>query len=478
MLRIAVIAACASISSLGRRASRLALTLEQIMADPDWIAAQIELPEGFETRGMPPHFSVDGKAVYYKIKRSGSPLKDLHRIDLSSGADTLIDAAGMAGADGAPIVYDEQNKHAAFVRNGDVYIRDLHSGTTQQITRSAEDERSPQFSADGRWLSFRSDNKWFVHDVNSGVTGTAPEIKTEKDPDATPKADDLRDMQLRTFTTLKKAHDEKKAAREYNEAMQRGDATRAPLPFYIGDDVKIIDTALSPDTRWMLAVTAPKNHDEGRKGKLTRYVTESGYEESEDERIRVGRNDPPANELWLFDIAAHTQTKLGFDALPGVHDDPLRAIRDENAKSAEKEKPQQKIRREKNGRQTEVARYPDRRHRLRARRIVRRRSTSRERQQGSLDRDGRRFIEETSRATSPARSGMDQLELQRIRLGKRQPHVVVRVGRIRLRTAVCKSDRRRAAAVDARKVRGVASVCVGGRQMVLRLIEPAGALCV
>ena len=335
MLKIAVIVVCASISSLaaGQPAS---LTLEQIMADPDWISAQIELPEGFETRGMPPHFGVDGQSVYYKLKRNGSPLKDLHRIDLKSGADTVIDAAVMNGADGAPIVYDQQNNHAAFVRNGDVYLRDLHSGATLQITRSGEDERSPQFSADGRWLTFRSDNKWYVHDVTSGVTGSAPEIKPEKDPDAAPKADDLRDTQLRIFSTLKKAHDDKKAVRDYNEAMQRGDATRAPLPFYIGDDVKLVDTALSPDARWMLAVTAPKNHDEGRKGKLTRYVTESGYEEFEDERIRAGRNDPPANELWLFDIAAHTQTKLAFDALPGLHDDPLKAIRDENAKEQKK----------------------------------------------------------------------------------------------------------------------------------------------
>ena len=36
-----------------------------------------------------------------------------------------------------------------------------------------------------------------------------------------------------------------------------------------------------------MAATAPKNHDEGKKGKLTRYVTESGYEEFEDERTRA-----------------------------------------------------------------------------------------------------------------------------------------------------------------------------------------------
>ncbi|HEX4481523.1 MAG TPA: LpqB family beta-propeller domain-containing protein, partial [Rudaea sp.] len=341
MLRIAVLAACASISFLAA-AQPAPLTLEQIMADPDWIAGQIELPEGFETHGMPPHFSVDGQSVYYKLKRSGSPLKDLHRITLSDGADTVVDAAAMSGADGSSIVYDAQKNHAAFVRNGDVYLRDLHSGAITQVTRSSEDERSPQFSADGRLLSFRAQNTWYVHDLASGVTGSAPEIKTEKDPDAAPKADDLRDMQLRIFSTLKKAHDEKKTARDYNEAMQRGDATRAPLPFYVGDDVRVIDTALSPDARWMLAVTAPKNHDEGRKGKLTRYVTESGYEEFEDERLRAGRNDPAPNDLWLFDIAAHSQTKLAFDALPGLHDDPLKAIRDENAKAGEKEKPADK----------------------------------------------------------------------------------------------------------------------------------------
>ncbi len=346
MLRIVVIVACASISLLAAAPTRAAepapLTLEQIMADPDWIAGQIELPEGFEAHGTPPHLGVDGQSVYYKLKRSGSPLKDLHRIDLRNGADTVVDAAAMSGADGSPIVYDAQNNLAAFVRNGDVYLRDLHSGAITQITRSAEDERSPQFSADGRVLSFRAQNTWYVHDLASGVTGSAAEIKAEKDPDATPKADDLRDTQLRIFSTLKKAHDEKKAARDYNDAMQRGDATRAPLPFYIGDDVKVIDTALSPDARWMVAVTAPKNHDEGRKGKLTRYVTESGYEEFEDERLRAGRNDAAPNDVWLIDIVAHTQTKLSFDALPGLHDDPLKAIRDENAKSIEKEKPAEK----------------------------------------------------------------------------------------------------------------------------------------
>ena len=310
------------------------LSLEQIMADPDWIAGQIEVPEAFEAAAAAPYFSVDGKSVYYRLKRSGSPIRDLHRIDLGDGKDSVVDAAAMSAADGDQTVYDEAQTHAAFVRNGDVFLRDLRSGGTLQVTRSERSEATPQFSADGGRLSFRSGNDWFVYDMGGGVTAPAAVLKTEKNPDAVPKADALRDMQLRLFSTLQKIHDDKDTAREHAESLQRGDSTRAPLPFYLGEEVKLVDTALSPDTRWLLAVTAPKSHDEGKKGQLSRYVTESGYEESEPERTRVGHNDPAPQTLWLFDLVAHTSAKLIYDDLPGIRDDPLKAIREENAKAA------------------------------------------------------------------------------------------------------------------------------------------------
>jgi len=309
------------------------LTLEQIMADPDWIAAQIELGDPFDGRDAAPHFGADGKSVYYRVKRSGSPIRDLHRIELGDGTDRVVDATAMANADGGALAYDRGGKYAAFIRNGDVFLRELAGGRLTQVTRTAQDETAPQFSADGRTLSFRVSNDWYVYDIGSGVLAQAAVLKTEKDPDAEPKADDLRDMQLRVFSTLKKTHDDKQAQHEHAQALQRGDATRAPLPFYLGDDVTIVFSDLSPDAHWLLVATAPKNHEEGKKGKLTRYVTESGYEESEDERIRVGRNDPPAHTLWLLDLAAHSSSKLAFDALPGVHDDPLKAVREENARA-------------------------------------------------------------------------------------------------------------------------------------------------
>jgi dipeptidyl aminopeptidase/acylaminoacyl peptidase len=325
-----VLTATLALVTAAASAQQAPLTLEQIMADPDWIAGQISLPGH---PGIAPYFGSDGRSVYYELKRNASPLKDLHRIDLRDSKDSVIDATAMADADGDHTAYDDAHARAAFVRHGDIFVRDLNSGALRQITRTPQEESAPQFSADGRVLSFRSGNDWFAHNLVLGVTAPAAVLKTEKDPDDA-KADDLRDLQLHLFATLKRKHDDKRAERERNEALQRGDATRAPLPFYVGDDVQIVDTQLSPDANWLLAVTSPKSFEAGKKGKLTRYVTESGYEEFEDERTRVGRNDGAPHTLWLLDLRAHTISKLGLDDLPGIRDDVLKNVREENAKAA------------------------------------------------------------------------------------------------------------------------------------------------
>jgi dipeptidyl aminopeptidase/acylaminoacyl peptidase len=295
------------------------ISLERIMADPDWIGPAVK----------DAYWSADSHAVYYSLKRRGSPIVDLHRIDLGDRKDQVIEAKTMAGAD-APAVFDRAGKRAAFARNGDIFVRDLASGRLTQITRTPQNEAAPQFSADGRLLSFRVDNDWFVHDFDTGITAPAAVVKTEKDPDAPPKPDDLRDMQMRTFSTLKRLHDEAQTSKKYAEDLQKGDVTRSALPFYLGEEVSIRDTELSPDARWLIIVTVPKSAAKGFEGKLTRYVTESGYEEFETERLRVGRNPPAPQSLLLLNLVDHTAHALSVDNLPGINDDPLKAIREEN----------------------------------------------------------------------------------------------------------------------------------------------------
>ena len=74
-------------------------------------------------------------------------------------------------------------------------------------------------------------------------------------------------------------------------------------------------------------MTTAKGADGGQAGKMPKYVTESGYEEVEDVRTRVGRNAPLPQRLWLVDVGDASVRELKFDALPGIHDDPLAALR-------------------------------------------------------------------------------------------------------------------------------------------------------
>ena len=249
--------------------------------------------------------------MYYSIKRAGSPIVDLHRIELAGGKDQLIDAKAMAEADG-PAVFDRTGKRAAFVRNGDIFVRDLASGRLTQITRTSQSETAPQFSADDRILSFRTANDWFIHDFTTGITSPAAVVKAEKDPNALPKPDDLRDMQLRTFSTLKRLHDEAEMGKRHAEELRKADATQAGAAFYLGEDVSIRSAELSPDGRWLAVVTASKSAAKGFEGKLTRYVTESGYEEFETERVRVGRNPPAPQSVVLLNLMDHSVHALGM----------------------------------------------------------------------------------------------------------------------------------------------------------------------
>ena len=302
------------------------ITLDQAMAHPDWIGPAVETP----------YWSADGRSIYYRLKRDGSTIKDLHRIGADGTNDVVVDPAAMADADAGPLVFDRTRQRAVFARNGDIFLRDLASGRLVQVTRTPAIESQPQFSTDGRAVQFRAGNDWFVHDLAGSVTGPAAVVKTEKDPEAK-KPDDLGELQLRLFSTLRTLKADREAKKAEAEAFQKGDPTRAPAPFFLGDDVAIEDSSLSPDGRHLLVVTTPKGHDAGKVAKLQRYVTESGYEEQEDERVRVGRNLPAPQSLWLLDLGAHTQEKLAFADLPGIDDDPLKAIRAENEKARAKE---------------------------------------------------------------------------------------------------------------------------------------------
>jgi hypothetical protein len=297
------------------------ITLTQAMADPDWIGPPVD--SGW--------WRWDGKAAQYLLKRNGATIRDTWQVGIDGGAQARLEGSARADLDTADVVLDSAGMRSAFVRNGDVFVRDLRSGALTQLTRGGDDAGRLQWSRDGA-LTWRTGSAWQRWDGRVITQAALP--KAEDAPTNPPKPDDLRDRQLRLIATLKDDRARRDAARAQAEAWRSSDPTRAPAAIYLGKDVDIVDSALSPDGAWLLVATTVKGADVGTLGKMPKYVTESGYEEFEDVRTRVGRGDPLPQTLWLAEVATGKVRELKFDALPGIATDPLAALRKAAGKEA------------------------------------------------------------------------------------------------------------------------------------------------
>ena len=294
------------------------ITLDQAMANPDWIGTPAEQA----------WWRWDSKQVFYRQKKTGSPLRDTLQAGTNSTQTArIVTDAELSTMDSAAVVYNHARTRSVFLRNGDLFERDLKSGALLQISRGMTGVANMQFSSDGSRVQYRSGTDWYSWNRVDRINAPVALLRAVKDPAAAPDDDAMRTMQLRLIATLQRQKDDRDANRARADVERSADASRAPAPIYLGDKIVIDSSALSPDGRYLLVVTAPKGSEKGRIGKLPHYVTESGYEESADERTRVGRNMPAPNLLKLIDLQTRVVKDVPFDNVPGITTDPLAAMR-------------------------------------------------------------------------------------------------------------------------------------------------------
>jgi dipeptidyl aminopeptidase/acylaminoacyl peptidase len=247
---------------------------------------------------------------------------------VDGGQARRVEAAELAALDADKPVFDAAHTRMLFIRHGDLFERDLRSGALTQITRTGEDEDSPQYASDGRRVQYRVGQR--LVRVGSGAThvlaggaaasGEGPGSTARGRRAARHAAAPECDAGAAEGRSRRDARGGKPACAPPIRAARCARSTWAT-------PIQIDSSVLSPDGRWLLVVTSQKGSERGRIGKLPLYVTESGYEEFEEERTRVGRNLPNGQGLVLVDLADNSVHELSFDALPGIATDPLAALR-------------------------------------------------------------------------------------------------------------------------------------------------------
>ena len=290
------------------------LTLEQIMADPDWLGNQ---PEGA-------YWGPDNRTVYFQQKQQGSELRDLFVVDSNDGAIAQVAESDWSQVSRSAAVYSEAGDLHAWVYSGDIYLSD--GDTVRQVTRTTAAESSPMFMNDGR-IAFVRDGQVFLFDRLTGFTEQVSNLRFEKDPTDEESFDVLRAHQERLYGQLRKASKDEEEARERESSLLRLDGALGPAPIYFGDKVASQGFALSPDGRRLLLVTGPKDPDAGKTGIMPNYVTTSGHVETREVRTRVGRNGRSSHSVWLVDLETGEKSEVDPGDLPGINEDPLAELR-------------------------------------------------------------------------------------------------------------------------------------------------------
>jgi len=294
------------------------LTLEQIMADPDWLGNQ---PENA-------YWGDDNRTVFFEQKRIGSKLKDLYSVDTRNASVEQITESDWSRFFKTSIVSNSNGKLRAWTYAGDIYADGRRA--PRQVTHTAAAESSPMFMSDGRRVAFERGGQMFVFDPASGITEQLTDIRFEKDPADVEDFDVLRTHQERLYQQVREAKEDEIEARERQDSLYALDEALGPAPIYMGDKLESQEQSLSPNGRWHLVITASADFADGKSGSMPNYVTASGHVENRETRTRVGRNGYAPHAVWLVDLDSGEKFELDLTELPGIKDDPLAHLR-ENA---------------------------------------------------------------------------------------------------------------------------------------------------
>ena len=283
------------------------LTVEKIMRDPKWIGVA---PSNF-------FWGEDSKRIYFLWNPEKFPADSLYSVSLANTTPAKVSPPLRRQLPSVFGAYNATHTKKVFERNGDIFLLDLASGKTTQLTNSVERESNPSFSADEKKILFIMSGNLFGWEIASGAFAQLTDFrKGMKKTDA--KLSDqekwLKADQLAYFQILR----ERNANRKLTEKNLKTDKPKRPKEIYL-DEKTADNLQLSPDGNF---ITYRVSKSANAKNTIVpNYVTESGFTEDIQSRTNVGAVQN-AQELFVYDIAKDTVLAVKTDQLAGIFDYP------------------------------------------------------------------------------------------------------------------------------------------------------------
>jgi len=292
------------------------LSLNQIMADPDWMG----------NSPTEPHWSVDGLSVFYAQKANGHQHKNHFKVRLSDQLSSQVPEKDSLFLASQQAEKNQTATQGVFTFQGDVYWTEFSTGEIKPLTADDERQSNIRFAKDNR-LSYFEGHSIFLYDLNKGYARQIASFKTENDPQEKEPKDYLEQSQPRLFQFIK----QREAEKSFQETRKDKARVNQNKTWYLGEDVEIRTFRLSPDANWLILGTVEKSLS-GDADNMPEYVTADGYANNRKVRPLVGSSQPLNETFYLVDLVNHKKITLDTSNLPGINDDPLDSLKKKAAK--------------------------------------------------------------------------------------------------------------------------------------------------
>ncbi|MCY1723505.1 prolyl oligopeptidase family serine peptidase [Prolixibacteraceae bacterium Z1-6] len=291
-----------------QRNNKSPLTIETIMQDPaKWIGTS---PEAIS-------WSEDGKTIYFDWNQDQDTLSSLYSYALKTKNISKVELNEKLKLPARYGDYNSNRTQKVYTRDGNIYLLDCKTGNIKQLTNWMDDVSSAQFVLNDSEISFIKDNNLFTIDPENGLISQLTNFvsgneKPEKKSSTQKKW--LEHQQKELFVVLNERETQNKARNNRRET----EKVEQPLKIYTGKN-RVSNISLSPTGKFV--IYSLYDRADGKSTSVTNYVTESGYTEEQQARVKVG-SPQGSVEMGIFDAARNKLIKIGKSQIPGLKDLP------------------------------------------------------------------------------------------------------------------------------------------------------------
>jgi dipeptidyl aminopeptidase/acylaminoacyl peptidase len=300
------------------------LTLEMIMADPDWMGRQ----------PTSAYWGDDSQSVYYQQKQLASPVFDLWEKPINEkGKGNKVELTQLHLHDYNSRILNQTKDLVAWVFEGNIFVKSLSDNKVKQLTKDNKQPNNLVFLNDGR-LSFQSGDTIYAIHPEHGLYEQLVSWQFADEPTAVEEPEDyIAEQQQQLIEVIAIKRQQKRLRFEKEQQLAKQNKTLAPADFYFPEDNETVAASLSSNGKWLVLVEQTESSWRDDSDIMPNYINDDGRIATDNVRRRVADQLPVQHNIWLLNLDKRSKRKLSYNSLPGYNEDVLETVKRENAQA-------------------------------------------------------------------------------------------------------------------------------------------------